>query len=355
MIGRRATLALLLSACAFDESGIGEGSAGNTFETASTGETTATTTAAADSTASAGDDGETSSSAGSSSGFAEEESGAPGGAMLVLAEAPSYDFGPVPIGMPASHGFTLSNAGDGPAEGLAGQIAPPFSFSGGAWPGTTGTCGTVLEGGTACTLDVAFTPPDLGETIGMLAIDFVDQGSPGSILTALRGGGAGQSGNLVVNGDAEMLGDPPVGWFDVLGGSWATTNALFHGGTVSIFPYSGPNYADLELAQPMVVSQWSDAIDLGTLRFHMTTYARTLGLTDDAYRVRFEFLDMNGQVLDAFDSDYQGFAAGWVEVTDDRTAPIGTRSLRIVVMCTKISGTQCNAYYDDVVVSAHYP
>ena len=38
-----------------------------------------------------------------------------------------------------------------------------------------------------------------------------------------------------------------------------------------------------------------------------------------------------------------------------RAEPVGTRSLRIVLMCVKPSGAQCNAYYDDIVVFAHYP
>jgi hypothetical protein len=347
-------IGVALASCTFDQSGIGEGNGGNTLDTASTGEASSSAASVDDATSSAGEAGDASTS-GDTSGIGELESGAPGGAMLTLAEAPSYDYGPVPLGQALSHGFTVSNIGDGPAEALVGQLAPPFAFAGGTWPGTNGTCGDTLEGGTACTIDIAFAPSDLGETIGMLAIDYVDQGAPGSVLVALRGGGAGQSTNLVVNGGGEMLGDPPLGWFDVLGGAWATTNAYFHGGAVSIFPWTGNNLADLELAQPLVVSQWASAIDLGTLRFRMTTFARTLSLTDDAYRVRLEFLDMNGQALDAYDTEYQGFATGWNEVEDDRLAPVGTRSLRIVLMCVKASGSNCNAYYDDVSVVAAYP
>jgi hypothetical protein len=340
------------AACSFDPSGLGE-SGGNTLDTASSGE--GSSGGGADGSSSGESEGGESSSSESTGAIGESESGAPGGAMLQLAEAPAFDFGPVPVGQPLSHAFTLANLGEGPAEALGAQLAPPFAFAGGVWPGTTGTCGAVLEGGTACTLDVAFTPLDLGETVGMLAIDYLDGGLPGAVAAALRGGGAGTSANLVVNPGGELLGDPPTGWFDVLGGGWITTAAYVHGGTVSIFAGSGPDFSDLELAQPLALAQWTAAIDLGTLRFRLSAFARTNTLTDDAYRVIVEFRDGNDQVLDSFDTDYQAFATGWTEVTDDRLAPPGTRSLRLVLRCTKVGGSNCNAYYDDISVVAVYP
>ena len=81
----------------------------------------------------------------------------------------SYDFGNVPVGYPsAPHGFALHNTGTAPANSIAPVFSSPvFSRPAG---NAGGTCGTTLNAGVTCTINVVFTPTALGPASGTLTI-----------------------------------------------------------------------------------------------------------------------------------------------------------------------------------------
>ncbi len=78
---------------------------------------------------------------------------------MLVATPTSHDFGPVTVGTSADFPFTIQNTGTAPANDIYGMTPPtPFSFKGGSYPGTTGTCGGTLNVGQDCTVVLEFTP-----------------------------------------------------------------------------------------------------------------------------------------------------------------------------------------------------
>jgi hypothetical protein len=87
-------------------------------------------------------------------------------AILVVSDGPKYSFGSIAINKSTQHSFTVKNVGGV----IATQIievglkngASPFSFLGGVYPGTSGTCSASLAPGSNCTLVVVFAPKSKG-------------------------------------------------------------------------------------------------------------------------------------------------------------------------------------------------
>lgn len=76
----------------------------------------------------------------------------------LFAEPTTTDFGRLFVGDPGVKASVLRNVGPVAATSVA-VAAPsaPFSFEGGAYPGSTGTCGAQIAGGSSCT--IAFALP----------------------------------------------------------------------------------------------------------------------------------------------------------------------------------------------------
>ena len=66
---------------------------------------------------------------------------------------PLYDYGTIAVNASASHIFTVSNIGGGPATVVTEVgLAAPYQFVGGAFPGTGGTCGSTIAPAASCDL-----------------------------------------------------------------------------------------------------------------------------------------------------------------------------------------------------------
>ena len=102
-------------------------------------------------------------------------SGLPSGS-LTISDWPSYDFGGVGTGGSATQTFTLTNAGNTPITNIQATLNPeigsPFSFLGGSYPGTGGTCGQVLNPGESCTIVIEFAPIEEGTFSATLTITY---------------------------------------------------------------------------------------------------------------------------------------------------------------------------------------
>ena len=99
----------------------------------------------------------------------------PGAGTLVISDGPTYDFGSLLTGNTADHSFTVSNIGVSAATAVSGSgLAAPFSFQGGAYPGTGGTCGATIASGASCSVVVTFAPIALGASSDTLTINYVD-------------------------------------------------------------------------------------------------------------------------------------------------------------------------------------
>lgn len=93
-------------------------------------------------------------------------------ASLSISDASLYDFGTVSVGTNQDHTFTLTNSGESTANSIVGAgISAPYSFLGGSFPGTGGTCAGSLSAGGSCTFVVRFSPTSSGVFNATIAIN----------------------------------------------------------------------------------------------------------------------------------------------------------------------------------------
>lgn len=72
----------------------------------------------------------------------------------------SYDFGQLPVGAQQNLIITISNSANSSIASSISEIglAAPFSFTGGSFPGTGGSCTPSLATGSTCTISITYTP-----------------------------------------------------------------------------------------------------------------------------------------------------------------------------------------------------
>ncbi len=82
-----------------------------------------------------------------------------GKAILTISHESIFDFGSRATGSTSSIMMTLTNSGDTAATSMsADEMVAPFGFTGGAYPGTGGDCGSSLKSGQTCNIELAFSP-----------------------------------------------------------------------------------------------------------------------------------------------------------------------------------------------------
>jgi hypothetical protein len=81
-------------------------------------------------------------------------------ANLQVTPYPLFDFGMVQIGQSLSKSFDVKNVGAMAAQNITSgfYLSLNFSFEGGAYPGTTGTCTATLAAGESCKVVIVFAP-----------------------------------------------------------------------------------------------------------------------------------------------------------------------------------------------------
>ena len=111
-------------------------------------------------------------------------------AILTISGTEPYDFGSITSGTTATAILTISNSGGFAASSLtvAGFVAP-FSFNGGAYPGSLGTCGVTLNAGTTCDIDIEFAPTAVGSYTDNFQINYNDGASAQQVNRNLEGTG----------------------------------------------------------------------------------------------------------------------------------------------------------------------
>lgn len=292
-------------------------------------------------------------STGSTSGFdhGSTATAGVGEPLLEFADAASYDFGLVAVGGRASHVFTITNEGTGPANGITGQsLVPPFTYAG-EFPGARGTCSSTLAAGESCTVDVLFSPLDLGPFEDTLAIAY-DEGAEAT--NPVMGAGSGATDNLLTNPGGESPGGLP-GWTDVGEGVWDNEcggNPPYSGSNC-IASANGPDMMTFVLQQDVTVSQWSTLVDQGLLVVSFEGYARVENPAAE-YGVHVYFHDARGQFVDDWEVGPTS-SATWDLVSNQWSVLDGTRVVRVELTCRKTSGTYCGAYFDDLQLHVSYP
>jgi len=156
--------------------------------------------------------------------------------------------------------------------------------------------------------------------------------------------------NLLSNPDAE---DPLVSgeipdWTEVVGNDWQyrDSNPTAQSGQNYFFAGAG---SSAELRQDVDVSDRASDIDTGDLQFTFTGYVRSFDQAspDDA-QVILEYRDGSGTVLDTYDSGATTSTSSWLLLNDERTAPVGTRVIRVRLISIRNSGTNNDGYFDNL-------
>ncbi len=97
-------------------------------------------------------------------------------AVLSVSDGPIYDFGVKQVATVTPHAFTVSNTGGKDATAMTGSfyLSVSFSFEGGTYPGTGGTCGASLAPGATCTVVVDFVPAYLATFDDSIHVSYFD-------------------------------------------------------------------------------------------------------------------------------------------------------------------------------------
>ncbi len=171
-------------------------------------------------------------------------------AVLAIVGVNPGDFGSLSVGSSTQMTLTLTNSGQASATTIAASgLASPFSFLGGAYPGTGGTCALTLAAGANCTLVVDFSPTATGALSGVINIDYND----GSLAQTLSYGvtGTGTAAGLatlnISEADPYDFGAIAVGGakphiFTITNSGGATASSMAEVSLTAPFTFSGGTY-----------------------------------------------------------------------------------------------------------------
>ncbi len=95
-------------------------------------------------------------------------------AIISLSGTNPYSFGTTNVGGSIDKSLTLTNAGSVSGTNIAGSFTSVFSFKGGSFPGTGGTCTTSLAAGTSCSVVVTFSPLAANSYSGLFSLSYND-------------------------------------------------------------------------------------------------------------------------------------------------------------------------------------
>jgi len=169
-------------------------------------------------------------------------------AIITISETDPYDFGTLATGGDVSHIFTLTNTGGFPATALSEVgLTAPFQFVGGAFPGSSGNCGTNLAPSGSCTIDIEFLPTTTGVATGTISISY---NTGASVITSdrdVRGTGAAPALITITETDPYDLGNITQGattthTFTLTNTGAVPANTVSGAGLLAPFSFLGGSY-----------------------------------------------------------------------------------------------------------------
>lgn len=113
-------------------------------------------------------------------------------AILDISDGPTYNYGSIGVATTSSKTFTITNSGGRQATSVASAagLSAPFTYKGGSYPGTGGTCATTLDAGLTCTIVVDFSPTVSGVASSTININYNDGLAAQTTSRAVTGTGA---------------------------------------------------------------------------------------------------------------------------------------------------------------------
>lgn len=169
-----------------------------------------------------------------------------GPAVLTVSSGPTYNYGTVANGANVTQTFTVSNSGGSTATGLTGSgLAAPFIFSGGSYPGGSGTCASTLASGASCTISVSFSPASSGVHTDSIEIYYNDSVSAQVASRGVTGTGAAPA-VLSISGTTNFglvtVGNPQPGTFTVTNSGGVNAFTLFSNSLTAPYTYLGGSF-----------------------------------------------------------------------------------------------------------------
>jgi len=155
--------------------------------------------------------------------------------------------------------------------------------------------------------------------------------------------------NLITNPGAEL--DPTSNGWTQVSGNWVSgSEVTAHGGSYHFF--AGAASGTVELYQDIDVSSYATYIDVSYQQFSFSAWIRDWN-NDDKARIIVEYRDASGTALESYDTGEQGTTT-WTQYSDTRTAPVGTRSIRVRLLSRRYNGTDNDGYSDDLSLTTTY-
>ncbi len=169
-------------------------------------------------------------------------------ALLTISDGPTYDYGSIPNTGSAEKIFTVTNGGNFNATAMNGSgLTAPFSYKGGTYPGTGGTCGASLAPVGTCTIVVVFNPTAVGSFSSSANVGYFNGASSQTASRAVQGVGAPPGALSISDGPTFNFGSWPNGdtrekTFTVTNTGGVPTTAITGGGLAAPFTFKGGTY-----------------------------------------------------------------------------------------------------------------
>jgi hypothetical protein len=335
---------LCAASCSFDVDGSGnnpnlgpDSASGSTSDDAESGGDPSTT----DPPATSSEDEE------SGTSLPSETTDDPPGEPARLVFAPDeLDFGNIAAGGDEVRELVMRNAGGSTALIITNVLIPSAFGLANGYPGAGGDCGEELAPGQSCTLGVGFHPDAIGPYAANLDIAYYDGIDLGQPVTAppvpLRGGGVGETENLVVNPSAESSIDA----WTMMDSTWEAITGDFVDGSYA-FEAGNPALGVTTLTQTIGLGAWTDPLATGGMHFRFGGSAKAPE-SGSAYRVDLDF--GTGAV-----TPMMGTSAAWDTANVTGPVPIGATSVTITLQCTAGALNACGARFDALALSLVYP
>lgn len=136
-------------------------------------------------------------------------------ARLSISDGPTYNYGDIVVGNTSIKTFTVTNIGAQTATLMqAGTpaLSAPFTFVGGAYPGTAGTCGASLAGSASCTIRVQFNPTNEAATFSdVVRVEFFNGASTEVAVVGVTGRSVLQASLTFTDGASYDFGSRAIG------------------------------------------------------------------------------------------------------------------------------------------------
>lgn len=170
-------------------------------------------------------------------------------ASLAISDGPVYDYGIVATGSVNTKSFTVTNSGSVAATGMSDALglAAPFSFAGGSYPGTAGTCGATLAAGGNCTIIVEYSPVGLGVLSDNIDLSYYDGASLQNVTRGVQGTGAAPASLTISEADPYDFGvqsifTSNVHVFIINNSGGVAATGMVGAGLAAPFNYNGGSY-----------------------------------------------------------------------------------------------------------------